>query len=82
MRKLIWLISTLVTLCHRGIQRMMPGGSTDTDTMIVDWEDGTSTIVIGSGLNTLFVRTYNVSVSRIVETSTSLETRSRTRISE
>lgn len=61
---------------------MMSGGSTDTDTMIVDWGDGTCTMVIGSGLNPLFVRTYNVSVSRIVETSTSLETRSRTRISE
>ena len=61
---------------------MMSGGSTDTDTMIADWGDGTCTMVIGSGLNPLFVRTYNVSVSRIVETSTSLETRSRTRISE
>lgn len=61
---------------------MMPGGSTDTDIMIVDWGDGTCAMVIGSGLNPLFVRTYNVSVSRIVETSTSLETRSRTRISE
>lgn len=61
---------------------MMPGGSTDTDTMIVDWGDGTRTMIIGSGLNPLFVRTYNVHVSRIVETSTSLETRSRTRISE
>lgn len=45
------------------IQRMMLGGSTDytdTDTMIVDWGDGTSTMVIGSGLNPLFVHTYNV----------------------
>lgn len=39
---------------------MMPGGSTDTDTMIVDWGDGTCTMVIGSGLNHLFVHTYNV----------------------
>ena len=61
---------------------MMPGSSTDMDTMTVDWGDGTCTMVIGSGLNPLFVRTYNVPVSRIVETSTSLETRSRTRISE
>lgn len=61
---------------------MMPGSSTDTDTMTVDWGDGTCTMVIGSGLNPLFVRTYNVPVLRIVETSTSLETRSRTRISE
>ena len=38
----------------------MLGGSTDTDTMIVDWEDGTSTMAIGSGLNPLFVHTYNV----------------------
>lgn len=61
---------------------MMPGSSTDTDTMTVNWGDGTCTMVIGSGLNPLFVRTYNVPVSRIVEMSTSLETRSRTRISE
>lgn len=39
---------------------MMPGSSTYTDTMIVDWGDGTCTRVIGSGLNPLFVRTYNV----------------------
>lgn len=42
---------------------MMPGGSTDytdTDTMIVDWGDGTCTMAIGSGLNPLFARTYNV----------------------
>lgn len=38
---------------------MMPGGSTDTDTMIVDWGDGTCTMVIGSGLNPLFVHTYD-----------------------
>lgn len=39
---------------------MMLGVSTDTDTMIVDWGDGTCTMVIGSGLNPLFVHTYNV----------------------
>lgn len=61
---------------------MMPGGSTDTDTMIVDWGDGTCTMVIGSDLNLLFVHTYNVSVSRIAEMSASSETRSRIRISE
>lgn len=41
---------------------MMPGGSTDytdTDTMIVDWGDGTYTMVIGSGLKPLFVHTCN-----------------------
>ena len=38
---------------------MMSGGSTDTDTMIDDWGDGTYTMVIGSGLNPLFVHTYN-----------------------
>ena len=50
----------MIRLCYRGIQRMMLGGSTDMDTMIVDWGDGTCTMVIGSGLNPLFVRTYNV----------------------
>ena len=38
---------------------MMLGGSTDTDIMIVDWGDGTCIMVIGSGLNPLFVHTYN-----------------------
>mgnify|MGYP003180786390 CR=1 FL=1 len=56
MRKLIWLIR----LCYSGIQRMIPGGSTDTDKMTVDWGDGTSTMLIGPGLNPLFVHTYNV----------------------
>ena len=58
---------------------MMPGGSTDTDTMIVDWGDGTCTMVIGSGLNPLFVRTYNAPVSCIAEMSASPETMSRIR---
>ena len=44
---------------------MMPGGSTDTDIMIVDWGDGTCTMVIGSGLNPLFVHTYDASASCI-----------------
>jgi hypothetical protein len=61
---------------------MTPGGGTDTDTMIVDWGDGTCTMVIGSGLNPLFVHTYNAPVSRIAEMSTSPETWSRIRISE
>lgn len=39
---------------------MIPGGSTDTDKMTVDWGDGTSTMFIGPGLNPLFVHTYNV----------------------
>lgn len=59
---------------------MMPGSNTDTDTMIVDWGDGTSTMVIDSGLNSLFVHTYNVPVSCIAEMSASSETRSRIRI--
>lgn len=40
---------------------MTLGGSTDMDIMIVDWGDGTSTMIIDSGLNPLFVHTYNVS---------------------
>lgn len=34
---------------------------TNTDKMIVDWGDGTFTMVIGSGLNPLFIHTYNLS---------------------
>lgn len=59
---------------------------TNTDKMVVDWGDGTSTKVTGpySGddLNPLFVHTYNAPGSYIVKMSASPETWSRTRVGQ
>lgn len=58
----------------------------DTDKMIVDWGDGTSTTVTGpySGgdLNPLFVHTYNAPGSYVARMSASPETWSRTKVGQ